>query len=62
MTDAHESRGQHVQQKPPDELLGGQLHGFALAVAIVFVTKAHLSLVHVFDAMVADGGLVSVAA
>ena len=62
MADAHESRRQNVQQKPPDEFLGGQLHGFALPVAIVFVAKAHLSFIQSLDAMVADGDLVRVAA
>jgi hypothetical protein len=34
---SHHAFGEHMQQITPDELIGGQLHDFALIIAIINV-------------------------
>jgi hypothetical protein len=55
VADAGKSAGQDVQEETPQELFMRQRHEAALAVVgIVFPAEGHLSVGHVYDAMVRD--------
>ena len=45
VADFMEPLGQHMLQKTPDELMGGQRHGFPTLVLGVLVAKAHLAVI-----------------
>ena len=61
MADAGELRGQHVQEKPSQELIGIELHDFlSVAIGIVAPAKAHGFAVKRDQAVIGDGNFASV--
>lgn len=62
VANALEAVGQAMEEKPPDEFLGGEGHRFLLAaIAVVGPLKADLSAVDVLEAVVRDRHAVGVA-
>ena len=59
---ADKASGENVEQKPPQELLGGQGHLplFALA-CVVFPSKGDLAIAKVYDPVVGDGHAMGIA-
>ena len=46
----------HVQQKPPDELLGGKCHlALLAAVGVVTIAERNFSVCHADQAVIGDG-------
>ena len=63
MAHALQALGHDMQEKAADKLMGCQGHGlYAMALASVAVSKVHLAVLHIADAMVGDGHTVRVAA
>ena len=65
VADALESRGESVEEKAADELLGGERHaaGFVLVfVAVVLPLERDFTVVHRLEAIVGDGGTVGITA
>jgi len=63
VANASESVGKYVEQKAPDEFLGGQCHCFhGAASSIVFPLETHLVVLDSEQAMVGDGHTVGISA
>ena len=63
MPDAHESRGQDVEQEPADEFLSNQRHGLPVArVLSVPVGKSDVLCFDIENPVIGDSGAVGVAA
>lgn len=63
IANASESVGKYMEQKAPDEFLGGQRHRFhGAASSIVFPLETHLVVLDSKQAMVGDGHTVGISA
>ena len=63
MADAHEASGQHVGEKPAEELFGGKSHlSLLVAVGVILPAKGHLLSVEAQQAVIGDRHPMGVAA
>jgi hypothetical protein len=62
VADVVEPLGQPMRQKAPDELVGGQRHGFPTLVLGVLVAKAHLAMIDAEETGVGQRDTVEIAA
>ena len=61
VTDSHKPSGQHMHQEAADKLAALQGKDFVLVIPVVFVTEAHLTLIHIDNAPLTDSDFMTVA-